>query len=154
MELAEVVLIACSKSKLDYPAPARKLYQGLLFKLSVRYAEEVLELPWVILSTKYGVVMPDDVIEPYSHTLSTNGAAVIGEPEEVIATTEYRGEWNKRVRDTLVEKFPDSTFISLLGKSYMGALRGLPYEWPLANLKLGPRIVFLQKRLGIYKGRL
>lgn len=63
-----VVLIACSAGKSTAPAPARNLYTGQLFRASVRYADAA-GLPWAVLSAKHGLLLPDDVIEPYDHTL-------------------------------------------------------------------------------------
>lgn len=59
-----IALIACSASKSPAPAPARHLYTGQLFRASVRYAEAA-GLPWAVLSAKHGLLLPDDVIEPY-----------------------------------------------------------------------------------------
>lgn len=63
-----VVLIACSASKCPARAPARHLYTGHLFRASVRYAEAA-GLPWAVLSAKHGLLLPDDVTEPYDYTL-------------------------------------------------------------------------------------
>lgn len=62
-------LIACSKTKLKVPAPARDLYQGNLFKFSIRLAE-LEKIPNIfILSAKYGLLELSKRISPYEHTL-------------------------------------------------------------------------------------
>lgn len=66
--MPDIVLIGCTKRKLDRPAPARELYVGRLFKASVVYAE-ARGLPWAVLSAEFGVVQPDDVLPPYDKTL-------------------------------------------------------------------------------------
>lgn len=58
------VLLACSKTKNDGELPAREKYDGDLFKKSKQYAETI-DAPYAILSGKYGVLEPDDVIDDY-----------------------------------------------------------------------------------------
>ena len=57
-------LIACSMSKLDRAAPAAELYTGQAFKLSMK-AAKAADADVLILSALYGVLEPDDVIDPY-----------------------------------------------------------------------------------------
>jgi hypothetical protein len=57
-------LIACSQSKLDRAAPAAELYTGQAFKLAMR-AANAANADVLILSALYGVLEPDDVINPY-----------------------------------------------------------------------------------------
>lgn len=67
----KVALIACSKSKSRVPAKARDLYQGNLFKKSLRLAE-LERFPWIfILSAKHGLLELNRVIPPYEETLLT-----------------------------------------------------------------------------------
>lgn len=63
-----VVLISCSKSKLDKPAPARELYTGQLFKKAVAWAERQ-GLQWFVVSALHGLVAPDQSIAPYNYSL-------------------------------------------------------------------------------------
>ena len=57
-------LIACSMSKLDHAAPAAELYTGQAFKLSMK-AAKAAGADVLILSALYGVLEPDDIIDPY-----------------------------------------------------------------------------------------
>jgi hypothetical protein len=57
-------LIACSMSKLDRAAPAAELYTGQAFKLSMK-AAKAAGADVLILSALYGVLEPDDIIDPY-----------------------------------------------------------------------------------------
>jgi hypothetical protein len=63
-------ILACSAAKLDRPAPARELYTGALFKLSLQYAELVADRI-LILSALHGVLEADTVVEPYDVSLPT-----------------------------------------------------------------------------------
>ena len=60
-----ILLIQCSmiKSKLD-SGPARDIYRGQVFLLGIRFAEKWNLEPY-ILSGKYGIIKPDDIIENY-----------------------------------------------------------------------------------------
>jgi cytoplasmic iron level regulating protein YaaA (DUF328/UPF0246 family) len=62
------VLISCSKSKLATKAPARELYTGGLFQKAVAWAERH-QHPWFIVSALYGLVTPDQELNPYDFTL-------------------------------------------------------------------------------------
>src|SRR5688572_24263539 len=63
------ILVGCVKSKGTRSAPARELYQSQLWAGRRQYAEDS-GLPWLILSAKYGVLDPDDRVEPYDLALS------------------------------------------------------------------------------------
>jgi cytoplasmic iron level regulating protein YaaA (DUF328/UPF0246 family) len=97
--------------------PARDLYQGNLFKLSVAWIERRSHVypQWAILSAKYGVVMPDDVIEPYNLALQS-----LPRDEELA--------WGKRVRQELVNKFgAEKIYTVLAGYDYYAGVRDLPF---------------------------
>lgn len=66
-----VGILACSKSKLPHPAPARDLYTGQIF----RWSAEVLRRRGcdrlVILSARYGAIPEGRVVAPYDLALAT-----------------------------------------------------------------------------------
>src|SRR5271157_2546230 len=66
-----LVIIACSQRKNDEPAPAKDLYRGTLFRFAREYAE-TCGYDYRILSAKYGLLCPDDLIEPYNQRISTS----------------------------------------------------------------------------------
>ena len=133
-----VGLVACSSRKLDRAAPARELYQSTLFKLSVawvcRYCDTL-----AILSAKYGVVLPQVVLEPYDETLVNMG--ITG-----------RRRWGLMVAKQLREKFPNiNHFTVMAGSAYMAFrpwLPGLNIRDPMAGLTIGRRLAWLKKELG------
>ena len=63
-----IVLISCSKSKLNKPAPARELYTGTLFKKAVAWAERH-GYEWFVISALHGLVTPNQTIAPYNYSL-------------------------------------------------------------------------------------
>lgn len=58
------IVVPCSSVKLSYPMRADTFYCGNLFRLQYRFAE-LTGLPIYILSSKFGLVNPHTVIEPY-----------------------------------------------------------------------------------------
>lgn len=111
-----VGLISCSAGKLAKAAPAAQLYTGPLFALSRAWIEERKELgAWAILSAKHGVVMPDQVIEPYDLSLDAMNVA-------------DRKAWAERTRDQIVSLWGrDTIYMVVAGDHYRRALDDLPY---------------------------
>jgi hypothetical protein len=110
-------LIACSKRKLDHAAPARELYTGPVFGLSRKWMESRAAglAGWAILSAKHGLLMPDDVVEPYDLSLDS-------------LTAEERRAWADRTRAQIVARWgTDRPFMVLAGDHYREALYGLSY---------------------------
>lgn len=129
-----LVLIACSGRKLMTAAPARSLYQGQLFKSSVRCAEEA-DLPWAVLSAKLGLVMPDQVIQPYEQRLT-------GRREEQL-------RWASRVIPKL-ESLGPTAIVFLAGKNYRTPLipwcqeKAIPWQAPLEGMTIGLQLAAIR----------
>ena len=74
-----VALIACGKDKLDHVARARDLYTGPGFTDARGYVEAELAAgridAWFILSARYGLLNPMQVIGPYEATMPTKTVA-------------------------------------------------------------------------------
>jgi cytoplasmic iron level regulating protein YaaA (DUF328/UPF0246 family) len=66
---APIVLLSCVKLKRDHRCRAGDMYTGDLFHKMVTYAESLKPKRIFILAAKYGLLSPDDVIEPYELTL-------------------------------------------------------------------------------------
>jgi hypothetical protein len=64
---SSLLLMPCSGGKLAHAAPAGDLYTGVMWQ-SLR-AHATTPLRMAILSAKYGVVAPSDVIAPYEQRL-------------------------------------------------------------------------------------
>jgi hypothetical protein len=69
-----LVITSCTKEKLGYSskvkAPARDMYQGLLFR-KVKQFCEINNFDYVIISAKYGLLFPNEVIEGYEKVLKS-----------------------------------------------------------------------------------
>lgn len=134
--MKNIVLIACSGSKLGTTQRATDLYTGELFKLSKLYAQGCLGgiHEWMILSAKHGLVNPLDFLEPYDATLDK---------------AETRRMWNHHVRLHLAARYQGFAekemvrFIILAGNNYCGWVdEPSPLTWaattrPLQGLGIG-----------------
>lgn len=69
---ADLYLVSCVKTKQCCPAPARDLYTSNWF-VKARTCVERTGRSWYILSAKYGLVDPNEQIEPYEKTLNNMG---------------------------------------------------------------------------------
>lgn len=133
-----IALVSCVAQKLDRPAPARDLYTSPLFVGLRRYAETRADA-WFILSAKYGLVDPNEVIAPYELTLNTQG-------------TQARRAWAARVREALAPKLPPGCAVILLaGQRYREFIepwlreRGHPVSIPLEGLPIGRQLQWLKQ---------
>ncbi len=66
-----IFLISCVKGKKPFRARAADLYDSALFRKMFQYAQGHSPDAVLILSAKYGLLDPDDVIDPYELTLKT-----------------------------------------------------------------------------------
>lgn len=71
----DAVLIGCVSQKHDTAMPARKLYRSELFRRRRLWAEASGK-PWWIVSAEYGLVHPDEIIEPYDTRIAAQPLAV------------------------------------------------------------------------------
>jgi hypothetical protein len=128
-------LVSCVSKKRRVPAPAKDLYVSEWF-LRARAFVEATGCPWFILSAKYGLVAPDQVVAPYEETL--NSMAIAG-----------RRAWARRVEAQLDEHVPDfDRVVVLAGQRYREFLIGyLSRRWvvevPLEGLRIGEQLSWL-----------
>lgn len=78
-----IVLVSCVKTKRNEASKAKDLYISTLFRKERSYAEAT-GLPWYILSAEYGLVDPEQEIEPYGRNLGDE-------------SPKYRREWGANV---------------------------------------------------------
>lgn len=67
-------MVGCVKQKRSATSAARDLYTSPLFCRRRSHVEATCEA-WVILSALHGVVLPDEVLDPYDRTLKTVSAS-------------------------------------------------------------------------------
>lgn len=139
-------LISCSKSKGGHRDLARNMYVSSLYRKSVM-AAQAWGLSFSILSAKYGLLDPDQVIEPYELTLKG-------------ASKEFKSEWACKV-DAQIRVSIDTKkhLIVLAGDDYYAPLieagmkSPLNFLAPMRGLSLGNRLAFLNQTIRIPKRR-
>jgi hypothetical protein len=132
-------LVSCVSEKQDRPMPARELYCSQWFQKARAFVERQGR-DWFILSAKYGLVAPDQVIEPYNETLS----------EKTVAE---RREWsNKVIQELRTRCTPGTSVVILAGEKYREFLLpalldlGCNVEVPMTGLARGPQLRWLSER--------
>ncbi|HET9848683.1 MAG TPA: hypothetical protein VFR68_09035 [Candidatus Dormibacteraeota bacterium] len=129
-----LVVVPCGKAKIwdkspqAGPTAARDVYVGSPFKVNRTYAERFGDR-WVILSAKYGLIDPDDIIEePYNVTFKDVRTNPVG-----IGTL--------RAQVTDAHLGGNGLVLALGGKDYRRVLQAAfaPTEvvFPFAGLPLG-----------------
>lgn len=133
-------LVSCVKTKLSEPAAARELYVSDWFR-KARACVERDGGAWRILSAKYGLVHPDDVIRPYEKTLNTMRVA-------------ERRVWARDVLKALEPCLANAdTVVFFAGERYREFLepslggRGIRLDVPMKGLSQGRQLAWLRARL-------
>ena len=138
---SRIGLVGCVKSKQSQPTPAADLYTSPLFVGRRRYVEKSCD-QWYVLSAKYGLVLPTDVLEPYDVTLKT-------------ASRVARRAWSRDVVRTLHAYgvcFDETVFEIHAGEEYraFGLVEALiagggRVDVPTNGLSLGRQLGFYNK---------
>jgi len=128
-----LVIIGCTKSKNKGIMKARDIYlKSNLFRLCMNYCD-VFKYDFIIISAKYGVLMPYDVIEDYDITFN-------------------KKEQIKKMKPKIQEELKYilknyDKIIVLTGNKYILTFNDLidkRFEFPLKGLKIGKRISYLK----------
>ncbi len=105
-----------------------------------RYAEQNADT-WYILSAKYGLLRPDEVIRPYEQTLKDMPKA-------------DRLAWAERVQEALLRLLPPGAeVVFLAGIRYRENLvpflerQGFTVKVPMAGLAFGPQLRWLKRQV-------
>jgi uncharacterized protein DUF6884 len=136
--MKQVVLISCASKKLAHAALAKDLYVSTLFQLGLRYAQSLHPDLIFILSAKYGLVDPDQRLEPYNETLKTKRAGEIRLwAQTVLQQLRTRADLDR------------DKFIFLAGEKYRRHLTGhiKNYQVPLSGLSIGRQLQHLKNVL-------
>lgn len=140
--MSKIVLLSCTKSKLDKPAPARDMYSpSPMFQKTKSYGEGLKPDKMFILSAKYGLLPMDKQIEPYDLTLKTMKA-------------DEKNQWGEMVKGQMgkVGLSPEKdNFIFLTGSEYMKPLeKFIPsenVEKPMEGKRMGERLSWLNSQV-------
>lgn len=132
---ALIVLLSCVKSKRAQRCRAGDMYTSALFRKTLAYAESLKPARIFIISAKYGLLDPEDLVEPYELTLNRMKAA-------------ERAAWAKGVLVALRRNcdLDADRFVFLAGERYRENL--LPHIKdaivPMEGLKFGKQLQWLK----------
>jgi hypothetical protein len=140
--MAKIVLLSCTKSKLDKPAPAKDMYSpSPMFQKTKAYGETLKPDKTFILSAKYGLLPMDKQIEPYDLTLKT-------------MKKDEKDKWGELVKSQMSKLGvnPQSDkFVFLTGSEYMKPLANFisdeNIEKPMEGKRMGERLSWLNSQV-------
>jgi len=135
-------LISCTKSKRNYSCAAKEMYSASeLFRKAYDFCTRNYDYV-AILSAKYGLLLPDEKIDPYDLTLKS-----MGETEQK--------KWAERVFSQLSSKLP-MTDISrvffhagLAYRTHLAKLlesQGIRCIVPLEGLSIGEQVAWYMRQ--------
>ena len=134
---ADVILVGCVRTKNAVASAASELFASPLFAGRRRYAV-ASGLPWYILSAKFGLLAPDDVIGPYDVYLADQAP-------------DYKRAWGEFVTAQLEQRervLRGRTIEVHAGAAYVDPLRaplaarGAMLVTPMAHLRQGEQLAW------------
>jgi hypothetical protein len=134
-------LVSCCKKKIFVPSRAENLYISPLFRYASRYCKEQYK-SWYILSAKYGLLVPDEFIEPYNLTLQDK-------------TNLERQEWGRKVFEQLrTMNMHSEVFFLHAGGVYCEPLEHLiACQLPMRGMGIGQQLAWYSSRLKAKLGK-
>jgi len=140
--MSKIVLLSCTKSKMDKPCPAKDMYSpSPMFQKTKAYGEGLKPDKMFILSAKYGLLPMDKQIEPYDLTLKTMKA-------------DEKNQWGDMVKGQMSKAglSPEKDkFVFLTGSEYMKPLeKFIPadnVEKPMEGKRMGERLSWLNSQV-------
>ena len=140
--MAKIVLLSCTKSKLDKPSPAQELYSASpMFQKTLKYGKTLEPDKMFILSAKHHLVPMTKELAPYDMTLKDMSK------DEKEAWAE---ETVKQMKSHGLNLQKDK-FIFLTGNEYMKPLfKYIPeenIEKPMDGKRMGERLKWLNSQI-------
>lgn len=140
--MSTIVILSCTKSKLDKPSQAQDLYSASpMFKKTLEYGKSLKPDKMYILSAKHFLVPLNKVLAPYDKTLKE-------------MPKDEKEAWGEKVISQMkssginVEK---DKFIFLTGSEYMKPLlKFIPeqnVEKPMEGRRMGERLQWLNSQI-------
>jgi len=140
--MARIVLLSCTKSKLDKSAPAQELYSASpMFQKTLEYGKKLKPDKMYILSAKHHLVPLTKELAPYDKTLKEM-------PKD--EKEKWGEETIKQMKSAGINPEKDK-FIFLTGSEYMKPLsKYIPkdnMETPMDGKRFGQRLKWLNSQL-------
>jgi hypothetical protein len=134
---ADMVLVGCVRTKHAAASAASKLFASPLFEGRHRYAV-ASGLPWYILSAKFGLLAPDDVIGPYDVYLAEQSPGYKKAWGEFVAA--QLEQWERALNGRTIEVHAGAAYVDPLRVPL--ATRGVMLVVPLAHLRQGEQLAW------------
>jgi hypothetical protein len=136
-EGADVILIGCVRTKKAVASPASELFASPLFAGRRRYAAGSGR-PWYILSAKFGLLAPGDVIGPYDVYLADQSPGYRKAWGEFV--TAQLDQYEQALRGRRIEVHAGAAYVDPLRGPL--AARGAVLAVPLAHLRQGEQLAW------------
>ena len=135
--MAKIALIGCTSRKKHYKCPALEMYaKSNYFNLKLDYCQKIGVDKIYILSAKYGLLEPNEIIEPYNIHLKNT-------------SNDYKHNWSNNVLNELKEKtdLKKDEFIILAGNNYVKyLLEHIPNHFnPVKGLGIGQQMKYFKE---------
>jgi len=138
--MSKIVLLSCTKSKLDHKAQAQELYSASpMFKKTLEYGKSLNPDKMYILSAKHHLVPLTKVLEPYDKTLKE-------------MPKKEKEQWADETLEQMKSyglNLDKDEFIFLAGSEYIAPLK--PYikniQAPMEGKRLGERLKWLNSQI-------
>ena len=96
-----IAVLGCTKSKQAYACPTREMYsRSAFFQTELTIIRKIYGENWVVASSKYGIVKPGQIIEPYNTTLYHPSATVrtyLGADAVYLSKQDQRNAWGELI---------------------------------------------------------
>lgn len=140
--MAKIVLLSCTKSKLDHRAPAQELYSASpMFRKTLEYGKSLQPDKMFILSAKHHLVPLNKELEPYDKTLKEMSA-------------DEKEKWGEETTNQMKShgvNLNKDKFIFLTGNEYMKPFtKYIPesnIETPMNGKRMGERLQWLNSQI-------
>ena len=144
-----IILISCASKKHSIKMQAKDLYNSVLFKSSLEYANSIKHDKIYILSAKHHLLDLETQIEPYDVTLSYIYPKS-RKSDLIILNNEQKKLWGNTVISQLnkVSDIENDIFIILAGREYIEPLEKSikNIDNKLRGLRNGERIKWLKNK--------
>lgn len=144
-------LVACCQKKASGPCLARELYQSDLFKKSLAVSEATNTRTF-ILSAKYGLVLTDQVVEPYDAKLCRADAEKWAEAVAA-RLLDLVGQVDPLEVDITVPIYAGEAYATPVIEALCRRAWPVLFELPLKGMEIGRRLQWLKARLANQEGR-
>lgn len=134
----KIALISCSSKKKSGSCKAKHLYDGDLFKKSMNYVKNRYD-KWFILSAKYGLLNPDDIISGYDLSLNS------------LSKNEL-SKWSKNISEKILKLNPDEIdfYCGVNYRKYLIDIlkkNNIKCNSPLEGLGIGKQLKFYKNNI-------